>query len=141
MTTAIQQTVMVNNKHYNADDLNENAQAQLVNLRFTDEQIQLLKSQQAVAETARASYTRELAKNLPEKVSPNKKKEVITIDGIKYSLNDFSEQGTAQLYNIQFAEQEISRLKNLQVVLRTARAQYGQALSEELVKLTPVTAQ
>ena len=141
MTTAIQQTVTIDNKHYNAEDFNDNAQAQLNNLRFTDEQIQLLRNQQALAETAKASYTRALAENLPEKTSPNKKKNVITIDSKKYSLDDFSEQGTAQLFNIQFAEQEINRLKNLQAVLKMTRAQYGRSLSEELVKLTPVTAQ
>ena len=136
------QTITIDNKHYNAADFNDNAKAQLANLRFTDEQLQLAGNQQALVETAKAAYTRVLADNLPEnKAAANKKKDVVTIDGEKYSLEDFNEQGKAQLANIQFAEQELNRLKSLQAVLQTARVQYGRVLSEEVAKLTPVKPQ
>lgn len=136
------QTITIDNKRYNAEDFNDNAKAQLANLRFTDEQLQLSNNQKALVETAKAAYTRVLADNLPEKkAAANKKKDVVTIDGSKYSLDDFSDQGKAQLANIQFAEQELTRLKNQQAVLQTARAQYGRVLSEEIAKLTPVKPQ
>ena len=74
------QTITIDNKHYNAADFNDNAKAQLANLRFTDEQLQLAGNQQALVETAKAAYTRVLADNLPEKkAAANKKKDVITI--------------------------------------------------------------
>lgn len=140
--TSSHQMITIDNQHYNAADFNENAQAQLGNLRFTDEQLQTLQNQQALAETAKAAYTRVLADHLPDKKAPaNKKKGAITIDGSKYNIDDFSDQGKAQLGNIQYAEQELIRLKNLQAVLQTARTQYGQALSKEIAKLTPVKPQ
>ena len=137
-----QQTVTIDNKHYNFNDLNDNARAQLDNLRFIDKELQQLGNQTALAETAKVAYTRALAEVLPkQKAAANKKKDVVTVDGEKYSLEDFSEQGKAQLLNIQFADQEITRLKNLQVVLQVARVQYGKVLSDELAAIKPVTAQ
>lgn len=136
------QTITIDNKPYKAADFNENAQAQLANLRFVDEQIQLLTNQQALVATAKAAYSRVLADNLPKKkAAANKKNDVVTVDGNKYNLEDFSEQGKAQLLNIQFAEQELARLQNQQAVMQTARGQYGRALSEEVAKLTPVKPQ
>lgn len=136
------QTITIDNKHYNAADFNDNAQAQLNNLRFVDEQIQLLNNQQALVATAKAAYTRVLAENLPEKkAAANKKNDVVTIDGSKYNIEDFNEQGRAQLANIQFAEQELSRLQNNQAVMQTARNKYGRALTEELKNIQPVQAQ
>lgn len=136
------ETVTIDNQHYNTADLSENAQAQLNNLRFVDAQIQLLGNQQALVATAKAAYTRVLAENLPEKkAAANKKNDVVTIDDSKYNLEDFSEQGRAQLANIQFAEQELNRLQNSQAVMQTARAQYGRVLAEELKNVQPVQAQ
>ena len=141
-TATPQQIATIDDKHYNTADFNENALAQLANLRFTDEQLQLLGNQQSLAATAQAAYLRVLADNLPEKkAAANKKKDVVTVDGNKYSIDDFNEQGRAQLSNVHFAEQEITRLKNLQAVLQTSRTQYGRALSEEISKLTPVKPQ
>ena len=136
------EVVTIDNQHYNAADLNENAIAQLNNLRFVDAQIQLLTNQQALVATAKAAYTRVLAENLPEKkAAANKKNDVVTIDDSKYNIEDFNEQGRAQLANIQFAEQELSRLQNSQAVMQTARMQYGRALAEELKNVQPVQAQ
>lgn len=137
-----QQKITIDNKQYNLEDFNENALAQLGNLRFVDEQLQLLTNQSALAETAKVAYSRVLATNLPEKkAAANKKKDIITIDGEKYSLEDFNEQGKIQLLNIQFADQELARLKNQQAVMQTARAQYARILSEEVSKLAPVKPQ
>lgn len=137
-----QQKITIDNKQYNLEDFNENALAQLGNLRFVDEQLQLLTNQSALAETAKVAYSRVLATNLPEKkAAANKKKDIITIDGEKYSLEDFNEQGKIQLLNIQFADQELARLKNQQTVMQTARAQYARILSEEVSKLAPVKTQ
>lgn len=137
-----QQKITIDNKQYNLEDFNENALTQLGNLRFVDEQLQLLTNQSALAETAKVAYLRVLATNLPEKkAAANKKKDIITIDGEKYSLEDFNEQGKIQLLNIQFADQELARLKNQQAVMQTARAQYARILSEEVSKLAPVKPQ
>lgn len=136
------ETVTIDNKHYNKEDFNEQALAQLDNLRFVDSQIQNINNQQALVATAKATYSRVLADYIPEKkAAANKKNDVVTIDGNKYNYDDFSEQGKAQLANIRFADQELNRLQNQQAVMQTARAQYARVLSEEIAKLEPVKAQ
>ena len=67
-----QQKITIDNKQYNLEDFNENALAQLGNLRFVDEQLQLLTNQSALAETAKVAYSRVLATNLPKKKSSSK---------------------------------------------------------------------
>lgn len=137
-----QQTITIDNKQYNFDDFNDNARAQLENLRFVDEQLQLLVNRAALIQTAKAAYTRVLADSLPEKkAAANKKKNTILIDKEKYNLDDFNEQGKSQLLNIQFSEQELALLNDQQAVMQTARSQYLRALTEEVKQLTPVKPQ
>lgn len=136
------ETITVDGKHYNLTDLNNLAKAQLPNLRFADEQIQLLNNRKALTETARSAYAKVLAENLPEKKAPgNRKKDVLTIDGERYRLEDFSDLARGQLLSIQFADREMERLNNELAVAQTARTRYATVLADELKGVKPLKTQ
>lgn len=59
------QTVTIDGNEYNVADLSENARNQLVNLRVTDQEIQRLNQQLAIAQTARTAYANALKAELP----------------------------------------------------------------------------
>lgn len=54
-----------NGTQYALDNLTENARAQIVNLRVTDQEIARLQTQLAIAQTARAAYAQALTAQLP----------------------------------------------------------------------------
>lgn len=58
--------ITIEGVEYAADELNEEARAQLVNIRATDQEIARLQIQLAIAQTARASYSRALVSALPQ---------------------------------------------------------------------------
>lgn len=58
------QTVNLFGKDYNLSDLGEQAKVQLQNIRFCDQQAQQLKSEWAIADTARLAYTNALKNGL-----------------------------------------------------------------------------
>ncbi|WP_394425041.1 hypothetical protein [Vreelandella stevensii] len=60
------QTVTIDGRDYELADLSENARNQLVNLRVTDQEIQRLNQQLAIAQTARTAYANALKQELPE---------------------------------------------------------------------------
>lgn len=60
------QTITINEKQYDADALSEDARNQVANLRVTDQEIERVKQQLAIAQTARAAYAQALARELPE---------------------------------------------------------------------------
>ena len=59
------QTVTIDGTEYNAADLSENARNQVVNLRVTDAEIEKLKQQLAIFQTARTAYANALQQELP----------------------------------------------------------------------------
>lgn len=59
-------TVTIDGRDYNLSDLSESARNQLVNLRVTDQEIQRLNQQLAIAQTARTAYANALKQELPE---------------------------------------------------------------------------
>lgn len=61
------QTVTIDGTEYNVADLSENARNQVVNLRVTDAEIEKLKQQLAIYQTARTAYARALSEALPKK--------------------------------------------------------------------------
>ena len=61
-----EQTVTIDGSEYNVADLSENARNQVFNLRVTDQEIQRLNQQLAIAQTARTAYARALKAELPE---------------------------------------------------------------------------
>jgi hypothetical protein len=63
---ATKDTVKINNKEYKLADLSKEAKAQLTNLRVCDAELQRLKAQIAITETAKAAYGRALAEALPK---------------------------------------------------------------------------
>jgi hypothetical protein len=56
--------VTIDGKQYDTASLSENARAQLVNLRVTDAEIERLKAQMAIFQTARMSYAKALKDEL-----------------------------------------------------------------------------
>lgn len=60
------QTLTIDGTEYNAADLSENARAQVVNLRVTDQEIERLQRQLAIHQTARTAYARALSEELPK---------------------------------------------------------------------------
>lgn len=62
---ATKDTVKINDKEYKLADLSAEAKAQLTNLRVCDAELQRLKAQIAITETARAAYRRALESALP----------------------------------------------------------------------------
>ena len=63
------QTVTIDGTEYNVADLSENAQNQVVNLRVTDAEIEKLKQQLAIFQTARTAYARALSEELPNETA------------------------------------------------------------------------
>lgn len=61
------QTITIDGTEYNAADLSDNAKAQVTNLRVTDAEIEKLKQQLAIYQTARTAYARALSEELPKK--------------------------------------------------------------------------
>tara|TARA_R100001039_G_C1847690_1_gene107797 strand:- start:1062 stop:1277 length:216 start_codon:yes stop_codon:yes gene_type:complete len=61
-----QQTITIDGTEYNVADLSENAKAQVTNLRVTDAEIEKLKQQLAIYQTARTAYARALTDELPK---------------------------------------------------------------------------
>ncbi|MCL7929601.1 DUF6447 family protein [Halomonas llamarensis] len=59
-------TVTIDGTEYNLNDLTDNAKAQLTNLRVTDQEIERLNQQLAIAQTARRAYANALAEELPK---------------------------------------------------------------------------
>ena len=62
-----QTTITIDGTEYNVADLSDNAQNQVVNLRVTDAEIEKLKQQLAIYQTARTAYARALSEELPKK--------------------------------------------------------------------------
>lgn len=66
-TTAKQpQTITINGTQYEADKLSESARNQVANLRVTDQEIERVKQQLAIYQTARAAYAQALSQELPK---------------------------------------------------------------------------
>lgn len=58
------ESVTIDGKEYNLDDLTDNARSQLSNIQFVDNQIQQLNNEWAVADTARIGYSKALQAEL-----------------------------------------------------------------------------
>lgn len=61
------QTITIDGVEYQLSELSEEARAQVINLRVTDQEIAKLKQQLAIYQTARAAYARTLGEKLPTK--------------------------------------------------------------------------
>lgn len=64
-----QQMITIDGSGYNVADLSDNARAQVANLRVTDAEIERLKQQLAIYQTARTTYARALSDELPKKTA------------------------------------------------------------------------
>ena len=61
------QTLDIDGKSYELNDLSDEAKAQIVNIQFVDNQLQQLQNELAVADTARIGYTNALKRELSNK--------------------------------------------------------------------------
>lgn len=59
-------TLIIDNQEYDFDSLSEAAKRQLVNLRMVDKEIERLKIQLGIAQTARAGVANAVRENLPQ---------------------------------------------------------------------------
>lgn len=66
---ATKDVVRINDKEYRLADLSQEAQAQLTNLRVCEAELQRLKAQIAITETAKAAYGRALEAALPRRAN------------------------------------------------------------------------
>jgi len=57
--------ITIDNKDYDLDTLSDEAKAQLTSLQFVDGELQRLKAQTAVLQTARMAYAKALQASLP----------------------------------------------------------------------------
>nr|WP_298964360.1 DUF6447 family protein [uncultured Halomonas sp.] len=60
------QIITIDGNEYKLDDLSEAARSQVVNLRVTDAEIEKLKQQLAIYQTARTAYANALQQELPK---------------------------------------------------------------------------
>ena len=67
MSEQTTQTLTIDGTEYNLAELSDNARSQIANLRVTDQEIQRLNQQLAIAQTARAAYARALEAELPKR--------------------------------------------------------------------------
>ena len=56
----------------------------------------------------------------------------ITIDNKQYDLDSLSKDAKAQLFSLQFCDQELARLQAQSAALQTARTAYAKALQSAL---------
>ncbi|WP_052501583.1 DUF6447 family protein [Thiomicrospira microaerophila] len=122
-----------NGQSYEIESLSEQVKQQIVNLQFADNEIQQLNNKLAMANMAKSRYIQVLNQHLPEKTAAaNKKKDVITFDDKRYNLDDFDEQGRAQIQNLQAVTQMLARLNSELAISQTARHGYYQMLETSL---------
>lgn len=125
----------LNGQNYDLDTLSDQAKQQLLNLQFADDQIQQIKNKIALTNMARTSYLQALSPHLPQKTAAaNKKKDIITIDDKRYSLDDFDEAGTLQVQNLQAVTLRLNQLNSELAITQTARNSYYQILEINLTK-------
>lgn len=63
------QTITIDGKSYNIADLSDEAKQQVANLRVADAEIERLKVQSAIAQTARNAYSKALSDALPQQAA------------------------------------------------------------------------
>lgn len=64
-------------------------------------------------------------------------KATLTVDGKEYDAATLSENSKKLIANIQFAEQEMTRLRMRSAAMQTARQSYAVALKNELEEKLP----
>lgn len=128
-------TVKIDNKEYKLEELSKGARGQLASIQVATQKISQLKSDLALAQTARNAYAQVLSTKLPEKeAAKNKKNAVITIDKKRYSIEELSADAKAQIANLQFADRMIANIQSEIAVASTAKNAYSKALGQLLKK-------
>ena len=65
-------------------------------------------------------------------MAEDENKNVVTIDGKEYAVDDLSENARKLVVNIRMADQEIARIRAQAALAQTARQAYAQTLKQEL---------
>lgn len=126
-------TLTIDGKEYALASLSDEAKAQLINLRACDTKLSALQQDMAIYQTARNAYAQSLSRELPEKhAHPNKKKDVIVIDGNKYGLDQLSEQAQTEIASLRVVDSKVAMVQQEVAMLQTARSAYAQALKAQL---------
>ena len=127
------QTLDIDGKSYELDDLSDEAKAQIVNIQFVDNQLQQLQNELAVSDTARIGYTNALKRELSNKEKQHPMADKIKIGDNEYSADDFSETGKVHLASITFTIEKLQELNNMQALLQRAKNSYVDSLKKEVL--------
>lgn len=126
--------IKIDGKDYIVEDLSKEAQAQISMLKIVDSEIKYIDAKLAILKTARNAYALSLSPNLPEKeAAANRKKDIVTINGKKYSYADMSEKAVNDAMSIGIVDKKIEILNSELAIAKTARNAYIKSL-QELVK-------
>lgn len=131
-------SITIDGREYNLNELSDSARAQLGSMHVTDQEINRLQGLMAITQTARIAYAKELKSKLPENESEEKEgKDILTVDGKSYRVEDFSERAKSELISIRKADAKIAELQAELSIAQTARNAY----LAELKKLLNCTVQ
>jgi len=122
--------IKINDKEYKFEDLSNLAKGNINSIAKVDQEINRLKDQQAMLQTARNAYIQSLMTQLPE--TTRKRKDIITIDAKKYALEDFSDKGKADIESITVCNQKLEDINSSIAIAQTSRNAYAQVLASQL---------
>lgn len=128
----IDRTLKIGKKEIKQSQLSPEANKQLEAIVQTEKELIDINNKLAITQTARNHYAYVLNQNLPKEAHPNKKKDILTIDGKKYDYNDMDENTINIAQSIAATNKKIADLENQIAFCKTARNAYVKAL-EELV--------
>jgi DNA repair ATPase RecN len=60
-------------------------------------------------------------------------KEVVTMDGVDYTVADLTDEGKALVESLKFVEQELVQMQARLAVLNTAKTAYAASLRNQLI--------
>ena len=125
--------ITIDGKEYDFDSLSKKAQSGLRSLQLIDQKLNSLKTDLVIYQAAAQGYGSALAGQLPEKQAhANKKKDVIEIDGKRYSLDTFSDSAKAELLSLQATNAKIASVQQELAIVQTARNIHASALQADL---------
>lgn len=78
-------SITIDNKEYDIESLSEESKAQLVSLRFVDNELGQLQARVAALQTARIAYGKALKQTLES--GTTQEEEGVNIDGLEETLN------------------------------------------------------
>ena len=130
------ESLNINGKKVSAEELSDEARQTLASIRYADKRLAELKDQVAVTQTGIITYARELKGKLPKPAHPNKKKDTVTIDQVKYNFADFDQNAKPLLYSLDKANKIVAQLESDIAIFNTAMAAYKYTLAKQVAEKT-----